>query len=125
MTRTYSRDTQILMRILQNQNNIKEAIQHFQCNNTNLHENKMAFDLCALYMAQIGEDIKLLTDSTKQSFSYLNTKELVYFRNMINHTYEKVDKVVLKAYIFNMIDKKTVAEVKERIQYCSNAAKDH
>ena len=43
---------------------------------------------------------------------------------MINHTYEKVDKVVLKAYIFNMIDKRTVTEVKERIKYCSNNVSD-
>ncbi|MDE7477026.1 MAG: hypothetical protein K2M91_03595 [Lachnospiraceae bacterium] len=85
----------------------------------------MAFDVCAFYMAQIGEEIKLLTDSTKQSFTYLDTKTLVYFRNMVDHTYEKVNKIALKAYIFNMIDVKTIAEVKNRIEYCTKAAKNN
>lgn len=74
-------------------------------------------------MAQIGEDIKLLTDNTKQSFQYLDVKTLVYFRNMVDHTYEKVNKQVLKAYIQNMVDNKTIAEIQDRIKYCINAAK--
>ena len=86
MTKSYSRDVQILMKILQNQNSIMEAISHFQCNVKNLHQNKMAFDLCAFYMAQIGEDVKLLTDNTRNALTYFDHKMLVYFRNMVDHT---------------------------------------
>lgn len=124
MTKSYSRDVQILMKILQNQNSIMEAISHFQCNVNNLHQNKMAFDLCAFYMAQIGEDVKLLTDNTRNALTYFDYKMLVYFRNMVDHTYEKINKEVLKAYIFNVIEKKAIDEVKHRIEYCIKASKE-
>lgn len=40
----------------------------------NLENNKMAFDLCAFYMSQIGEAAKLLTDETKESFEFFNVR---------------------------------------------------
>lgn len=120
MTKSYSRDVQILMKILQNQQNILEAVDFFQCTSNNLHKNKMAFDLCAFYMAQIGKDVKLLTDDTRMSLSFIDAKILTYFRNIVDHAYEKVDKVVLKAYIFSMIHKNAIAEIKQRIKYCND-----
>ena len=83
----------------------------------------MAFDLCAFYMAQIGEASKMLTDDTKNSLSCLNVNILKSFRNMIDHTYEKINKVYLKAYIFNIIAPDVTAEIKNRIQYCINCSK--
>ena len=119
MTKTYSRDVQVLMKILQNQKNIMEAIEHFQCNVNNLHQNRMAFDLCAFYMAQIGEDVKLLTENTCKQLTFLDYKMLIYFRNMVDHTYEKVDRAVLKAYIYNVIDQRAMEQVKQRIKFCT------
>ena len=52
---------------LRNQNKITETIKHFGCNQNDLDKNEMAFDLCAFYMAQIGEAAKLLTEDTKKS----------------------------------------------------------
>lgn len=40
MTKSYSRDVQILMKILQNQQNILEAVDFFQCTSNNLHKIK-------------------------------------------------------------------------------------
>lgn len=82
----------------------------------------MAFDLCAFYMVQIGEASKLLTDDTKNSLTCINVNVLKAFRNMIDHTYEKVNKRYLKAYIFSMIAPEAVAEVKNRINYCNENA---
>lgn len=46
-------------------------------------------------MAQIGEKIKLLTDSTKADLNqYFNTETLVYFRNMIDHDYDNINRKV-------------------------------
>ena len=60
----------------------------------------MAFDLCAMYMAQIGEEVKHLTTESKNELSKtLDTSVLYQFRNMIDHTYEKVNKIMLSAYI--------------------------
>ena len=122
MVKSLNKDIQLLMKILSNQQNIADAIKHFDCNSNNLQDNKMAFDLCAFYMSQIGEAAKLLTDETKQSFKYFNAGSTKYFRNMVDHVYEKVNKAYLKAYIFNIISPETIKEIKDRIKYCNEKA---
>jgi uncharacterized protein with HEPN domain len=112
------------MTILKNQNKIEATISHFGCNQTNLEKNDMAFDLCAFYMAQIGEATKLLTDDTKNSIKCLDTNILKAFRNMIDHTYEKVNKAYLKAYIFSIILPEAKKEIKCRIQFCNENARE-
>lgn len=82
----------------------------------------MAFDLCAFYMAQIGEASKMLTDESQSSLTCINFSVLKAFRNMIDHTYEKVNKKYLKAYIFSMITAEAMAEIKSRINYCNENA---
>ncbi len=82
----------------------------------------MAFDLCAFYMAQIGEASKMLTDESQSSLTCINFSVLKVFRNMIDHTYEKVNKKYLKAYIFSMITAEAMAEIKSRINYCNENA---
>ena len=122
MTKSYRKDIQILMSILKNQNKIIDTIQFFGCNQNDLEKNEKAFDLCAFYMAQIGESSKLLTDQTKESLNCLDTDILKLFRNMIDHTYEKVNKAYLKAYIFGIISPDTIKEIKDRIRYCKDNA---
>lgn len=119
MTKSYKKDIQLLLKILDNQNKIKNVISDFKCNETDIENNTYAFDLCALYMAQIGEASKYLTDSTKQSFKYFDSSITGYFRNMIDHVYEKVNKRFLKAYIFNMIKQETINEIQDRLKFCS------
>lgn len=59
-------------------------------------------------MAQIGEASKMLTDDTQQSLTCINAGVLKAFRNMIDHTYEKVNKKYLKAYIFSIIEPEAI-----------------
>ncbi len=125
MTKSYKKDIQLLMSILQRQNDIKEVLKRFGCTQNNLEQDKMAFDLCAFYMAQIGEASKMLTDDSQNHLSCINFGMLKAFRNMIDHTYEKVNKRYLKAYIFSMIAPETIGEIKNRINYCNtNAEKE-
>ena len=84
----------------------------------------MAFDLCSFYMAQIGESAKLLTEESKSALDCLDARILKYFRNQIDHVYEKVNKTYLKPFIFSVISKEAVQEVKERIKYCTNQTKE-
>ncbi len=123
MTKSYSKDIQLLNKILNNQQNIKNAIKHFECNQNNLENSKMAFDLCSFYMSQIGEAAKLLTDQTKQSFKYFDADCTKYFRNMIDHVYEKMNRKYLTAYIFEIITDDAVSEIKNRIKFCLDNAK--
>ena len=122
MTRSYKKDIQLLMSILQRQNDIKEAIKHFGCNQNNLEQDKMAFDLCAFYMAQIGEASKMLTDDTQHSLICINAGVLKAFRNMIDHTYEQVNNKYLNAYIFSISEPEAIEEIKNRINYCNENA---
>ena len=124
MIKSCRKDIQLLMKILKNQQNIEEVMTQFKCNYINLEKNKFAFDQCAFYMAQIGEAAKLLTDETKQALESFNADTTKYFRNMVDHVYEKVNKTVLKAYIFDMISDTTIKEIKVRIKYCSEHADD-
>ena len=82
----------------------------------------MAFDLCAFYMAQIGEASKMLTEDTQNSLACIDISVLKAFRNMIDHTYEKVNKKYLKAYIFSMTETKAMTEIKNRIKFCNENA---
>lgn len=100
MTKSYKKDIQLLMSILQRQKDIQEVMKRFGCNQSNLEQDTMAFDLCAFYMAQIGEASKMLTDNTSASLCCINVNILKLFRNMIDHTYEKINKKYLKAYIY-------------------------
>lgn len=122
MTKSYKKDIQLLMTILQRQNDIKEVIKRFGCNQSTLEQDKMAFDLCAFYMAQIGEASKMLTDDTQNTLTCINAGVMKAFRNMIDHTYEKVNKKYLKAYIFSIIEPKAIMEIKSRIHYCNENA---
>lgn len=122
MTKSYKKDIQLLLSILQRQNDMKEVIKRFGCTQNNLEQDKMAFDLCAFYMAQIGEASKMLTDESQSSLTCINFSVLKVFRNMIDHTYEKVNKKYLKAYIFSMITAEAMAEIKSRINYCNENA---
>ena len=123
MTKSYAKDIQLLLAILRNQDNIKKAIERFGCNQNNLEKDAMAFDLCSFYMAQIGESAKLLTEESKSALQCLDAGILKYFRNQIDHVYEKVNKAYLKPFIFSVISNEAVQEVKERIKYCTNQTK--
>lgn len=124
MTKSYSKDIQLLLAILRNQDNIKKVIERFNCNQNNLEKDTMAFDLCSFYMAQIGESAKLLTEESKSALSCLDAGILKYFRNQIDHVYEKVNKTYLKPFIFAVISKEAMLEVKDRIKYCTNQTKE-
>jgi len=127
MKRTINTDVQLLAKILANQEKIKSVLKKFDCNERNLDapDNYMAFDLCAMYMAQIGEAVKLLSDDTVNNIHSINIKILSYFRNMIDHVYEKVNKTVLKGYIFSTISDRTMKEFKDILKNCQNEIKNN
>ena len=121
-----SRDTQVLIYILKNIQKIQNAIKYFNCDlSTNtqrsLSNNEYAFDLCSMYMAQIGENVKLLTESSKRELSkVVDFRVLRYFRNMIDHNYEKVNRLMLQSYISLMISRPVVTAFRNRLVYCQN-----
>ena len=67
-------------------------------------------------------DCKMLTNETQSSLTCINAGVLKAFRNMIDHTYEKINKKYLKAYIFSMIEPRAITEIKSRINYCNENA---
>lgn len=129
MNKNYSRDMQILTYILKNQVKIKDALKDFNCDfsNTNrgITNHKYAFDLCSMYMAQIGENVKLLSDNSREALKEVcDLNILKYFRNMIDHDYEKVNKSYLQAYIQLIITDKAINIVRNQIKECTVKKKE-
>lgn len=74
-----------------------------------------------MYMAQIGENVKLLTESSKRELSkVVDFRVLRYFRNMIDHNYEKVNRLMLQSYISLMISRPVVTAFRNRLVYYQN-----
>ena len=114
----------LLASILKNQNKIECVMRDFNCDfsqsYSSVANNVYAFDLCAMYMAQIGESTKLLTDETKNIVSKeIDLNILRYFRNMIDHDYDKINKPYLQAYIQLMISSNVKKVLKDRYIYCA------
>lgn len=129
LIKNLSRDAQVLTYILKNQSKIKSVIADFQCDfsqtSKGVASHIYAFDLCAMYMAQIGENVKLLTDESKEALiEVVNIDILKYFRNMIDHNYEKVNKIYLQAYIQLVTSDKALVAVKEQYLYCMKNKKN-
>lgn len=124
MNKSFSRDIQTLTYIRRNQQKIRDAVSRFGCDLStagpkSILRDEQAFDLCAMYMAQIGENVKLLTDASKEDLNeIINIKTLTYFRNMIDHSYEKVNKSVLLPYIKMAQSDKALQQVEELIKEC-------
>lgn len=121
--KSLGRDTTVLRYINKNIEKIQNAIKLFKCDFTQspsgLCRNEMAFDLCSMYMAQIGENVKLLSDSSRSALNkHVDLSNLVYFRNRIDHSYEKVDKVYLQSYIQLVVSKEFKNAIKEQYEYC-------
>ena len=93
MTKSYKRDIQILLKMLENVDSARDVVNRYNVNFNNssksaLYKNKDAFDLCSFYLAQFGEKVKLLTDSSKSNLSsVVDLNILKYFRNIIDHDY--------------------------------------
>ena len=125
MNRNFSRDVQVLTYIRKNQQKIRNVIIRFECDfsaagSKSLLRDEQAFDLCAMYMAQIGENVKLLTDTSAGELDkFINVRTLAYFRNMIDHSYEKVNKSVLLPYIQITQSDKAMHQVEEMIKECA------
>lgn len=124
MNKSYTRDVQVLLKMLANVDSARDVISQFGVNfNTQdsraIYKNKYAFDLCAFYLAQFGEKVKLLTDSSRNELSKtVDLGVLKYFRNIIDHDYESVNKVVLQGYIQLLISNSFRSAIIDRIQYC-------
>lgn len=124
MNKSPGRDIQVLTYILRNQMQIKSVMKDFNCDfsqtSKSVIHNKYAFDLCSMYMAQIGENVKILSDYSKERMGdIVNVDVLKYFRNMIDHDYEKVNKVYLQSYIQVMQSEKAIEKIKDLIKDCN------
>lgn len=99
---SYSRDVALLLSIMKNQKKIKDVVSRFDVSFEQKAKNficndEMAFDLCAMYMAQIGEEVKHLTT--------------------------EINKIMLSAYIEKAVSAETVKAVRDRAEYCKEHKK--
>lgn len=75
-------------------------------------------------MAQFGEKVKLLTDSSREDLNnYADLGIMKYFRNMIDHDYESVNKAVLASYLSILVSNQFLNALQNRLRYCSQNKK--
>ena len=122
MTKSYKRDIhiQVLLKMLENVDSTRGimliSIIHLKVLYIKI---KDGFDLCSFYLAQFGEKVKLLTDSSKSNLSsVVDLNILKYFRNIIDHDYESVNKLVLQGYIQSLVSNDFRNALISRIKYC-------
>lgn len=119
-------DISYLYKILEHQNNITNMLKDFNvslkpASKNYICNNKYATDLAALYISQIGEAVGYLTDDSKNILRQIFSVEMIkYFRNRIDHAYEKVNTTYLVPYIESVISNRAIETVKQRIIYCNN-----
>lgn len=129
MNKSLSRDYQVLLKMIENVNSARDVIKRYNVDfNAKsprfIARDKDALDLCSFYMAQFGEKIKLLTDSSKDYLNnYVDLGIMKYFRNIIDHDYESVNKVVLASYLSILVSNQFLSVLQERAKYCSQHRK--
>lgn len=126
MNKSLSRDISVLTKMLSNVTDVRTVIKDgnftFGSDRRALYNNKFAFDLCSFYMAQFGEKVKLLTDSSRDDLCKVaDLSTIKYFRNLIDHDYESANKQVLQAYIQVLSSDKILRAITNRIMYCRSA----
>lgn len=130
-TKSLGRDANVIIKIVENVNNIRGFILQSKCDFSNtpkgLANNVYSFDLCAFYMAQIGEKVKLLTDATIDDLSkVVNLRACIKFRNLIDHDYENLNRAVLVPYIQLVASNEFLKALQDRYKYClSNKRKNN
>lgn len=129
MSKSLSRDCQVLLKMIENVNSARDVIKRYNVDfNARspryIAYNKDALDLCSFYMAQFGEKVKLLTDSSREDLNnYADLGIMKYFRNMIDHDYESVNKAVLASYLSILVSNQFLNALQNRLRYCSQNKK--
>lgn len=119
MTKSMSRDVSVLMYIRKNRNKIIQAMSYCNCSVNTLSSNTVCFDVCSMYLAQIGENVKLLTDGSAEYLNnYINVRGLKQLRNQIDHVYQKVSKQNICLYVSYVLSKDFADALNYRISYC-------
>ena len=129
MNKSLSRDYQVLLKMIENVNSARDVIKRYNVDFNARSQryivcSKDALDLCSFYMAQFEEKIKLLTDSSKDYLNkYADLGIMKYFRNIIDHDYESVNKAVLASYLNILVSNQFLSALQERAKYCSQHRK--
>lgn len=123
ISKSLSRDMNVILKIIDNVNNMRELILKggFDFSNTEkgIINNKFAFDLCSFYISQIGEKVKLLTDATVEDLGKVfDIRCCVKFRNLIDHDYEHISKKVLVPYVQMVTSNDFLNALHRRYDYC-------
>ena len=129
MNKSLSRDYQVLLKMIENVNSARDVIKRYSVDfnaksQRYIARSKDALDLCSFYMTQFGEKIKLLTDGSKDYLNaYADLGIMKYFRNIIDHDYESVNKAVLASYLSILVSNQFLSALQERAKYCSQHRK--
>lgn len=119
----YYKDKGILYGILDRQQQMVKAIELFEClTEKELYYSEPCLDLCSMYIIQIVELYKKLTDYSQYQLRFLNAK-VVSLRNDLVHNYTYVNTKELVKTIVTLKSKRSMESVNKAIERCDEFKK--
>ncbi len=82
-------------------------------------ESKVLCSSLALFVAQIGELLDLLTDSSKERFKLIDSRAIYLIRNRVDHSYATVRPIEIALCALNLSSKEAIEEVRDIRGYCN------
>lgn len=124
LAKSLNRDVFILIGIYKNKMEIINTLKRFNMTTTDFTNDTVVKAACSLFLAQIGENLKLLSDSSTEYMNrYVDVRDLRRVRNEIDHVYHKVDNQDLRLKVSSVISKVAIQAVLNRIEYCKKNCK--
>lgn len=119
MSKTLSRDIQILLKILTYMEKIKNVLERNACQSSmDFSQNEDCMDICSFCVLQIDSLSRQLTTDSYKSLNFISTGNMIPVRNMIAHDYIRLNKQILYAFVQECCNSSSFSQVKNRIQYC-------
>lgn len=125
MAKTLPKDSQILLKILQIQQDMQEVIDGFS-NYEEIVEDKKSYDLLYFYAIKIINLMKNLHNKTKKdAITFLDDFTNKLLLSDITYCYPIVSKVELVKYFNRMSDDSSMNDIQERYNYCITQSRNY
>ena len=119
MSKSLSRDVQVLQKILKYLNKMSQKIKQYNCSSLySFSQSEDCRDVCSFYILQISELSKMLTKDSYNSLPFLCNGSIVAVRNMIAHDYVGLQIPMLYSFVASCISSQSYKAVKDRLRYC-------
>lgn len=125
MAKALPRDSQILLKILQTQQDMQEIIEGFS-NYDEVAEDKKSYDLLYFYTIKIINLMKNMHNKTKkEAITFLDDFINKLLLTDLTFSYPTISKVDLVKYFNKISDDGSMEDIRQRYEYCITQSKNY